>query len=289
MKILVLGGSGLVGSRFLDLYNSKFEISSPSHDELDILSVDELNNKVKESQAEVVINFTGYTNVDEAEKEKDIHSGLAYKLNVLAVGNLAKICAENGNHFIHLSTDYVFNGRKDAPYVESDKPDPVCWYGMTKMLGEEEILSIDMDYTVARVEMPYSSHFLKKSDFARTFLKMLQDGKEINGIYDQKITPIFVDDLVKALSLIVEKKPKGIYHLASTNHTTPYDFANLIAEKFNLDKNLVKKVSFEEYSKTRAAKRPQNSYLDVSKFEGEFGKGILRTVSDSLDEFRSKA
>src|SRR5690242_16149752 len=103
MKILVLGGSGLVGSRFLDLYSSQFEISSPSHSELDILNAQSLGEWIKNSLTEVVINFTGFTNVDEAEKEKNDLSGMAYKLNALAVGNLAKICAEEKKHLIHLS------------------------------------------------------------------------------------------------------------------------------------------------------------------------------------------
>ena len=288
MKILVLGGSGLVGSRFYQLYNSKFEISSPAHDELDILNVQALGDWVNNSLTEVVMNFTGYTNVDEAEKEKDNPSGMAYKLNVLAVGNLAKICAENQIHFIHLSTDYVFDGTKDSPYVETDEPNPVNWYGRTKRLGEEEVLSINMDYTIVRPEMPYSSRFEKKSDIARTFLNLLKTGQEINAVSDQKITPIFVDDLAAALAKIVERKPKGIYHLASTDYTTPYDLALMIAEKFELNKKLVKAVPFARYNQSRPAKRPQNSYLNVSKFETEFGKGILKSVSESIDEFKKQ-
>lgn len=288
MKILILGGSGLVGSRFYELYNSKFEITAPTHDQLDILNANELSTWVENSLADVVINFTGHTNVDEAEKEKDDLSGMAYKLNVLAVGNLAKICAATQTHVIHISTDYVFDGTKDSPYIETDKPNPINWYGRTKRLGEEEVLSINMDYTIVRPEMPYSAGFEKKSDIARTFLKMLNESKDINAISDQKITPIFVDTLAHGLAKIVEKKSRGIYHLVSTDSTTPYDFAVMIAEKFGLNKNLVKSVLFAEYNKTRPAKRPQNSYLDVSKFETEFGKGILKTVSESLDEFKNK-
>jgi len=287
MKILALGGSGLVGSRFIDLYSDKFEITSPTHGELDILNANELSEIVKRTQPEVVVNFTGYTNVDEAEQEKDNLSGLAYKLNAMAVGNLAKICAENQTHLMHLSTDYVFDGTKDSPYIETDKPNPLNWYGRTKRLGEEEILSINLDFTIARPEMPYASRFLKKSDIARTFLKMLEDKKEINAVSDQKITPIYVDDLVNALAMIVEKKPKGIYHLASTDHTTPYDLAIMIADKFNLSKENINPVLLSEYNQTRPAKRPQNSYLNVSKFETEFGKGILKTVAESVDEFKS--
>lgn len=288
MKILILGGSGLVGSRFIYLSRTKFEITAPDHKELDILNADELSIWVENSLAEVVINFIGFTNVDSAEEQKDDLSGMAYKLNVLAVGNLAKICAEKKVHLIHISTDYVFDGTKDSPYVETDEPNPVNWYGRTKSLGEEEMLSMNMDYTIVRPEMPYSARFEKKSDIARTFLKMLSEGKDINGVSDQKITPVFVDTLAHGLAKIVEKKSRGIYHLVSTDSTTPYDFALMLAEKFGLNKSLVKAVSLQEYNKTRSAKRPQNSCLNVTKFETEFGKGILKTVSESLDEFKSK-
>lgn len=277
-----------MGSRFYELYNSKFEITAPTHDQLDILNANDLSTWIQNSLAEVVINFTGFTNVDEAEKEKDNLSGLAYKLNVLAVGNLAKICAENGTHFIHLSTDYIFDGTKAAPYIETDKPNPVNWYGRTKRLGEEEVLSIRMDYTIVRPEMPYSAYFEKKSDIARTFLKLLKTGQEINGVSDQKITPVFVDSLANALAKIAEKKSTGIYHVASTDFTTPYDFAMMIAEKFELNKKLIKPIPFAEYNQTRPAKRPQNSYLDVTKFESEFGKGILKTVEESVDAFKKR-
>ena len=117
---------------------------------------------------------------------------------------------------------------------------------------------------------------------------MLKEGKIINGVMDQKITPTYVDTLVYALQKLIEARATGIYHLASTDSTTPYDFAMLVAEKFNLDKTLIKPVSFAEYNQTRTAKRPQNSYLDVTKFETEFGKEILKTVDESIDEFKSK-
>lgn len=287
MKILVLGGSGLVGSRFLEL-SSDYNTVAPTHEELDLLDIKSLETYLQRSDADTVISFAAFTNVDTAEEEKDNEDGIVYKLNVSLPKVLAQNCLSLNKYLIHISTDYIFDGTKQTPYIEEDLPNPVNWYGTTKMLGEEAVKEVSAGFLIVRPEMPYSSRFDKKLDLARVFIKMLKEGKVINGVMDQKITPTYVDTLVWGLFRLMEVKASGIYHLASTDYTTPYDFAVMIAEKFGLDKSLVKKISFEEYNKTRTAKRPQNSFLDVSKFETEFGKGILKTNQDSIKEFFSK-
>lgn len=284
MKILVLGGSGLVGSRFIEL-NPDYEIVAPSHSELDLLNIESLKAYLENSDAEIILNFAAFTNVDAAEEEKDNKEGNVYKLNVTLPKTLAQHSSSINKYLIHISTDYIFDGTKSSPYTEDDTPNPVNWYGKTKMLGEDVVKESGANYLIVRPEMPYSSHFEKKLDIARIFVKMLKEGKEINGVSDQKITPVYVDSLVAGLQKLIEARANGIYHLASTDSTTPYDFALLIAEKFNLDKSLVKAVTFADYNQTRPAKRPQNSYLNVSKFESEFGKGILTTVRESIEEF----
>lgn len=287
MRILILGGSGLVGSRFLELA-TEYETLAPTHEELDLLDSAKLENYLDQTDAEIVINFAAYTNVDEAEKEKDNKDGVVYRLNVELPEVLAQNCLKLNKYLIHISTDYVFDGTKQTPYIESDIPNPVNWYGTTKMLGEDAVKNVSPEFLIVRPEMPYSSHFDKKLDIARIFLKMLQEGKEITAVSDQKITPTYVDTLVEGLFSLMEVRPSGIYHLTSTDFTTPYDFAVMIAEKFGLNKALVKPTTFVEYNQTRTAKRPQNSYLDTSKFSTEFGEGILKSVSESVDEFRNK-
>lgn len=283
MKILILGGSGLVGSRFLELA-ADYNTVAPTHEELDLLDFAHLESYLERSDADVVLNFAAFTNVDEVEKEKDDKDGLVYKLNVKFPKSLAQNCSALNKYLIHISTDYVFDGKKQTPYVEEDLPNPINWYGKTKLLGEEAVSAVSSEFLIVRPEMPYSAHFEKKSDIARTFLKMLREERQIKGIIDQKITPTFTDTLCFALMKLMEVKASGVYHVVSTDFTTPYDFARLIAQKFGLDKDLVKPVKFADFNRTRIAPRPQNSYLDVSKFEAEFGKGILKTLSESLNE-----
>lgn len=287
MKILILGGSGLVGSRFIELATD-YNIVAPTHEELDLLDLKNLETYLQTSDADIILNFAAFTNVDTAEEEKDNEDGMVYKLNVALPKALAQNAAAQNKYLIHISTDYVFDGTKPVPYTEEDSPNPVNWYGTTKMLGEDAVKENASNWLIVRPEMPYSSHFEKKLDIARIFVKMLKEGKQINGVSDQKITPTYVDTLVWGLLKLIEARSTGIYHLASTDITTPYDFAVMIADKFGLNKNVIKAVPFEEYNKTRTAKRPQNSYLDVSKFQTEFGQGVLKTVSESVDEFKTK-
>ena len=286
MKILVLGGSGLVGSRFLELATD-YNVVAPSHEELDLLDLKKLETYLTESDANIVLNFAAFTNVDTAEQEKDNEDGVVYKLNVSLPKVLAQNCLDLNKYLVHVSTDYICDGTKQTPYLENDIPNPVNWYGTTKMLGEDAVKEVSSEFLIVRPEMPYSAKFEKKLDLARVFIKMLKEGTVINGVIDQKITPTFVDTLVNGLFKLIEVRATGIYHLASTDYTTPYDFAVMIAEKFNLDKSLIKSVPFAEYNQSRKARRPQNSYLNVSKFETEFGKGILKTVEGSVDQFKS--
>jgi dTDP-4-dehydrorhamnose reductase len=289
-KILILGGSGLVGSRFIELTSATYQIDSPSHNNLDLLNQEEIANYLGNSDAEVVLNLVAATNVDACEEEKDDEGGSVYFLNAMTPLKLAQECQRTGKHLIHISTDYVFDGEKsDAPYTEEDTPNPVNWYGKTKLIGEQNVLNVDPEFTVVRIEMPYSSHFEKKKDFARFFLESLQQGKEFKSIEDQNITPIFVDDLVKALLKFVEEKPAGIWHVASADSTTPYEFAQEVARQANLSPELISPVKFAEFNVGRKASRPHHSWMSVKKFEQRFGTEVLEKNREGIANFlRSK-
>ncbi|MBI4037247.1 dTDP-4-dehydrorhamnose reductase [Candidatus Daviesbacteria bacterium] len=288
-KIIVFGGSGLVGSRFVQLNQKKFDISAPIHSEVDLLDPKSLADFIEKSQAKAVVNFAAFTNVDGAEKEKDDKNGLAFKLNAMAPKNLAAICLSLNLHLVHLSTDYVFDGQKEnAPYTEEDEMDPINWYGLTKMLGEEEILQSGCFHTIARIEMPYRANFAGRSDFARFFLEKLQTGQKISAVNDQKITPTFVDDVAKALTVMIKKPTQGIFHVVSTNPTSPYQFALTLAQQFGLNKELVEAVKFADFNQGRPACRPQNSWLDTKKFINTFGEGVLHSVEEEISLFNSQ-
>lgn len=285
-KVIVFGGSGLVGARFVELNSQKFEIIAPMHTQVDLLNERAVFDFLKASDATVVLNCVGFTDVDNAEDQIGNQDGDAYKLNALVPKYLAQSCVVTNKYLIHLSTDYVFEGTITyRGYKEEDKTYPLNWYGKTKLAGEQEILNLGTNHTIARIEMPYSAKYEKKSDFARFFYTELKKGNPIRAVDDQKITPIFTDDLVKALSVIIDNPVFGIIHLASKSSTTPRDFAVKLAECLKLDKELVREVKFASFNKDRKASRPQNSWMSVEKFEKIYGKGILRTVEEELADF----
>lgn len=288
-KILVLGGSGLVGSRFIDLNKNSFEIDAPSHEKLNLLDSKGLETFINNSQAEVVINFAAFTNVDKAEDDADNLGGIVYKLNAQMPKDLAGLCKSLNKYLIHISTDYVFDGTKvESSYKEEDRPNPICWYAKTKYFGEQNVFGENSSALVARVEMPFSAHFDKKGDFARFFLDKLKSNEQISAVSDQKITPIFVDDVVYALVLLINNKKAGIIHIASEDWTTPYNFAKKIAQQFNLEQGLLKEARFLEFNKTRKAPRPQHSWLDTGKFRDEFTDEVLHTVEEEIKMFKEQ-
>lgn len=288
-NLLIFGGAGLIGSKFISLFKDFYSINAPEIDDLDILEKDQLFRYIKNSSAEVIINYAAFTDVDRAEEEKDNKEGLVYRLNSLAVKNLCEICGETKKHFVHFSTDYVFNGEKAAgSYKEEDQQSPLSWYGQTKYFAEQFILESKVPSTIVRTSMPFSSHYDLKQDIVRFFLKQLKENHEIMAINDQMVTPAFVDDLANALNILIKEKETGIYHVVCNTHTTPFDLARIIAEKFGLNDSLIKPTSIVEYNKTRKAKRSKYGWLGVEKFEKRFGKGILHSVEQSIDIFKTQ-
>lgn len=283
MKILLFGGTGLVGSRFHELLKDEFEITSPTHLEVDLLNPEQIRQKIIQTKPDQILYAAGFTNVDKAEEE----GGLAYNLNTKAPEIIAKI--SKGIPIIYLSTDYVFDGTKsDSPYSEEDKPNPLSTYAKSKRKGEEIILSASNENSVLRLIMPYSAVYTKKMDLARIILSKLKNNEKILGVSNQKVNPIFVDHLVFAIAEVLKAKASGIYHLGATSFTTPLKFAKLIALEFNLDQNLIEQTTLKEFSKSRIALRPKDSWLDTHKFISEFGNGILHSVEEGIKEFKKQ-
>lgn len=287
MKILVFGGSGLVGSQFIKSAGQVFEIKSPLATEADILNKDQVRELTQEFNPDTVVNFAAYTNVEGAESQRGDKSGICYLVNAVGAKVVAEICYEFDKKLIHISTEYVFDGqKKESPYVEEDKPNPINWYGQTKYFGEQFVLQSGCFATVVRICMPFSAFYELKKDIARFFLEKLKSGSETVAVEDQKITPTSVSDIAYALQAVVNKGVQGIYHVCSTSSTTPYEFAKLIAQNFDLDASLIKPISFNEYNKRKQAKLLKNSWLDCTKFVDEFGEKILHTVEEGVGIFK---
>lgn len=288
-KVLVFGGSGLVGSKFIDLFDDILKIEAPQAEFVDILNKDQISRAVEDFNPDSVINFAAYTNVEEAENQKGDTNGIAYQINTIGSKNVSEVCRVADKHLIHISTEYVFDGEKmNFPYIEEDKPNPINWYGQTKYLGEQEVLKTSNKNSVARLSMPYSSYFEAKLDIARFFLEKLRQNQQVKAIDDQVITPTLVSDIAYALKTLVENEASGIYHISSTNTTTPLDFVKTIAETFHLNYSLISSMKFDEYNKLKKAKLLKNSTLNPAKFEEEFGEGILHKIEEGLIFFKKE-
>lgn len=288
MKIVIFGGSGLVGSRFIELNENNLEIVAPLANEVDILDKDKVQSFLeRQDSCDAVVNFAAFTNVERAENQKEDERGICYKVNAVGPKNIAEICKDLNKHLVQISTEYIFDGSKaDSAYKEDDKPNPINWYGQTKYFGEKFVLESSCSSTIVRISMPFSAFYGLKKDIARFFLDQLKQGNVINAVEDQNITPTYVYDISGSLSVILERKAKGIYHVCSKNSTTPFEFAKLIAKTFGLDETLIKPVSFKEYNKDKVAKLLKNSWLDSGKFTQEFGGESLHLIEESVSLFK---
>jgi len=288
VKLVIFGGSGMVGSRFIELKKNTFELIAPDAKEVDILNKDQVLKFLEDNDCPV-INFAAYTAVEEAEKQKDDKNGICYLVNAVGAKNVADACKQLDKYLIHISTEYVFDGTKmSSPYIEEDKPNPINWYGATKHFGEQFVLESGVRLGLVRISMPYSPFYELKKDVVRFFLEMLKNKSSIKAIEDQRITPTLVDDIINALTVILGKKAEGTYHVSATDSVTPLELVETIAETFKLDYSNINVLKLEGYNKTKQAKLLKYSWLNPAKFEKEFGDGILHSIEEGLQLFKLK-
>lgn len=288
-KILLFGGSGLVGSKFISLNKDAFEIFAPAVSEVDILNKDQIEKIVGQKNPDFIINFAAYTNVEEAENQKDDKNGICFQINAIGAKNVAEVAKAFDKHLVFISTEYVFDGKKEiSPYVEEDSLSPLNWYGQTKLAGEQFVLEEGGKVVIVRISMPFSAYYELKKDVARFFLEQLKLNKTVKAVVDQEITPTLVNDIANALKVLLENQSIGIYHVSSRDSVTPLEFAKTIAETFHLDYSLISSITLEEFNKNKKAKLLQYSWLNPAKFEKEFGDQILHTVEEDLVIFKQE-
>jgi len=291
MKYLIVGASGLMGSTFLSIVPDAIGVDEKTFDITDNSSIEKYFQKNKD-KFDVVINFAAFTNVDAAEKERGDKDGLVWKLNVEGVKNLNEICTKHNKFLIQISTDFVFEGTKEnpGPYKEDTKlpefSDKLGWYGWTKNSGERMV-----DTTinaVVRTAYPFRKKLFElKNDYAHGTLKLFDEGKLYPLFTDQKLTPILLEELIKALQKLSSLKSPGIYHVVSSDSVTPFEFGSYLIEKGRNRKGVVKKGSMVEFMKTPGRfSRPLIGGLDVSKTEKKLGMKF-KTWKEMIDEFVS--
>ena len=203
---------------------------------------------VARTSAPVIINLAGYTDVSGARQQNGDTDGPCYRINVEGARNVASACARAGKHFVHVSTDYVFEGDREDPYLESDEGDArTDWYGVSKRLAEDRVKQSVGDWTIVRVSFPYQRHSDRKADLVRRFGAQLRTGTVSPMFSDQVITPTFGDDLVGILAHVARTRVAGVFHVVGPEWLTPHQVAVRVAESLGLDASTVPSSSLREY------------------------------------------
>ncbi|HET6995552.1 MAG TPA: dTDP-4-dehydrorhamnose reductase [Chitinophagaceae bacterium] len=272
-KILVTGANGQLGRELQELAprNRQYEFIFLSKDELPIDQPARIKKAFESYHPDYCINCAAYTAVDNAESERD----LAFKINGEAVGSLAKASKEYNCRFIHISTDYVFDGAADTPYAEESATNPQSVYGESKLEGEKQAIEANPETIIIRSSWIYSEF---GKNFVKTMLRLMHDKEEINVVNDQTGSPTYAADLAEAILQIIGTLTtnayqlttidSSIFHFSNEGILSWYDFALAIKE-LSGSKCKVNPIPTSEYP--TPAKRPAYSVLDKTKIQQTFG------------------
>lgn len=285
MKVLGTGLNGLVGSRVVELLANKHQFENISRSSgVDITNRNQVLEKIKNSDAQIILHLAAKTSVDACELDKSLgENGEAWKINVLGTQNVADACLQSNKKLIHVSTDFVFDGAKEV-YFEEDIPNPINWYAQTKCEGEKIIQTLKSPWIIARIAYPYRANFTKL-DFFRAILKRLQSGEEFKGIIDHIFTPTLIDDVAFAIDALIKNNCAGIFHVVGSQNLTPFDAAKIIAETFGFDQKKITKTTRAEYFKEKAL-RPFQLALKNDRII-ELGVK-MKTFEEGLREIKSQ-
>lgn len=285
-RVLVCGSNGLLGQRLALMLSSRteFEVLNTSHHrsfifepqlfdytQLDITKKSDVKSLASSFQPDIIVNAAGATNVDWCET----HREEAWKANVVGVENLIEAARKVHAKLVHVSTDYVFDG-KHGPYREDDAPNPVSYYGKTKLAGENAIRIAGIPYSVVRTIVLYGNTLGARKNFALWVLENLQSGRKIRCVVDQIGNPTFVGDLACAVIRIIELNREGLYHVCGAEAVSRFDFAKNVAAVFHLDASLIQPVKTSELM--QPAHRPPVTGFVTTKAEEELGWKPMNTT-----------
>jgi dTDP-4-dehydrorhamnose reductase len=278
-RILVVGSNGLLGQKMAEqlLRGTSHRVMLASVEDkpvrelelaayrmLDITSHKQVRDLVTETHPDVIINCAAMTNVDACETDRE----LAWKINVSGVEYLAEAAKKQHAMLAHVSSDYVFDG-KGGPYSEDDRPEPLSYYGKSKLASENAIRTAGIPYVVARTMVLYGFAQGVKANFALWLIQSLQAGQTVRVVDDQIGNPTLVDDLAYGLLRAIELEKSGVYNIAGRDIVSRFEFAVRLARVFGLDESLITPI--KTASLKQPAARPLKSGLITLKAEVELG------------------
>jgi dTDP-4-dehydrorhamnose reductase len=284
MKILICGGLGQLGSDCNIVFSREHEVLACGSKELDITDPKAVENKLRGFTPDIVVNCSAYTKVDACETEKE----RAWKVNAEGPKNIALAANKYGGRIIHVSTDYVFDGKKRPPegYNEDDKTAPLSHYGRTKLEGELAVRKIADNYIIVRTSWLYGIH---GPNFLKTMLRMVREKPErkIKVVHDQVGSPTWSYRLAQQINTLFERNCQGLYHATSGGSCTWYELARYFLDRLEV-KYTILPCTTEEYP--TPAIRPKNSILENRNLKAD-GVNIMlhwkRDIEDFVRDFRT--
>ncbi len=287
MRLLITGVSGLLGLN-LALEASRLHrvVGVDRHTlgsvpfeliKADLLEPHAVQHVLKQSKAQAVIHCAALADVDACEADPE----QARRLNAELPEQIADACARQRIHLLHISTDAVFDGQKAGLYTESDAPNPLGVYALTKYEGEQEVLKANPQAIVARVNF-YGWSLSGKRSLAEFFVNRLSQGKTVNGFTDVIFCPMLVNHLAGILLSMLDQGLRGLYHVVGSQAMSKYQFGVEIARKFGFNEGQVSPQSVDKSSLT--ARRSHNLHLSIRKLSADLGHS-LPNFSTGLDEF----
>ena len=294
IKVVITGSNGLLGQSLLNLLlreNDKYDVYGFSRGvnrsgrndfqyiSIDITNKSQLTEELLKINPDYIINTAAMTQVDACENDKakcDI-------LNVDVVQWLAAICQELSAHLIHISTDFIFDGKKGW-YKETDEPNPLSYYGLSKLKSEQVLEKSNINYTILRTILVYGKVFdMSRSNIVLWVKESLENKREITIVDDQYRTPTYVEDLALACKISMDKNATGIFNISSSELLSIFEIAKQIAVVFNLDDSYIKSISTATLNQT--ANRPIKTGFDLSKTNKELNF-YPKTFKDDLQRFK---
>ena len=273
-KLLIIGGASLVGNTIIDYAKDDYELFATEHNipinnpkvssvKLDLLDGGKkIIDYIKKIKPSAVIHTVAFPNVDFCE----LNPKLTDSLHVKITEEISEICSTVNSKLIYFSTDAVFDGNKSGKYIELDTPNPMSYYGKTKLEAEKIILQ-NRNNLILRTTVIYGWH--KRSRFTNWVLDTLKNKKPVTAFTDQYNTPTLVDDLAQSVFSIIKKDLSGLFHTSGKSCLNRFEFAQKLAKSFNLDPNLI--IPTKSADIPQIAPRPKNGCLDSSQFEDKSG------------------
>ncbi|KUO59863.1 MAG: NAD(P)-dependent oxidoreductase [Gracilibacter sp. BRH_c7a] len=273
MHVVVCGSGGMLATDVSMIFNQRgHQVSDLSIKDLDITKLEEVRFRLKALQPDLVFNASGFTNVDQCESEPD----LAYQVNCLGTRNLAVVSDELGAAMVHMSTDYVFEGKSNKPYREYDSVNPLNIYGKSKYDGELMVRQHCRHHYIVRTSWLFGN---RSNNFVLTMLRLAKERKLLSVVNDQMGSPTYTKDLADAIAELVEKPAFGTYHLTNSDCCTWFRFTQEILELAEIGNVSVEPITTEQLK--CPAKRPKYSVLDNYVWRLD-GHKVLRSYREAL-------